>query len=867
MSGGRARIDGRELELVPGETLLDAAARLGIEIPTVCHIPGHPPDGGCRVCLVEVEGARRPLAACHTPVRDGMDVRTSTPALEALRSSVRALADVGRPSGPREVRHPYLRFDPQRCVICRKCLHVCEDVQGQFVFDVAGRGSQTRLIFGSEDRFATSPCTSCGACVEVCPTGALEDVDGERASPEGELRTTRSTCGYCGVGCQVEIESDATTLRRIRGVANAAVNRGHLCAKGRYAHGWRESPDRLTQPLLRKDGKLVPVRWDEAIAFAARRLDEIHLAHGADSLAVLTSSRSTNEAAYLLQKLFRSRFRTNNVDCCARVCHASTAHALGLATGTGASSACYDDIELARLIVVIGANPTEAHPVIGARILQAVRRGARLVVFDPRRTDLAAIADVFVQLRPGTNVPLLNALAQILISRGRIDRAYLAERTRGFAELVEQVQRTRVADAAALCAVPEHEILAVARELEDAGPTLFVSGLGTSELTQGTGSVLALCNLALLTGSVGRPGAGLMPLRGQNNVQGNADMGGMPDRFTGYQPLDDPAVRENLEALWGALPPAKPGKTIPEMLDAARSGALRGMWIQGEDIAQSDPNQHHVEAALARLDFLVIQELFPSETQAFAHLVLPAASVFEQEGTFTNAERRIQRVRAAASPPGDARPDWKVVIDVANALGCGWSYPTPADVMDEIARAAPKLWGGVSYARLEPDGLQWPCPEPGHPGSTRVHVNGFARGYAALTPVEYVPSPEDCVEGYPYVLNTGRVLQQYNVGTMTRRTPNAELAPEDELEIHPDDATRERIDDGDRIGLESRWGKLHARVRISTRVRPGTLFLSFHYPETHTNRVTGPWHDPLSHCPEYKVTSVRLVFETEQPRR
>ena len=860
MSAARARIDGRELTLVPGETVLEAAARLGIAIPTVCHLPGLPPDGGCRVCLVEVEGAARPLAACHTPARAGMEIRTSTPSLESLRAQVRALADAGRPSGPSETSHPYLRFDPERCITCRRCLHVCEDVQGQFVYDIGGRGSETRLIFGSDERFATSPCTACGACVEVCPTGALYDRDGEREPAAGAARTTRSTCGYCGVGCQVEIESDASGVRRIHGVASAAVNRGHLCAKGRYAHGWRESPERLTRPLLRRGDRLVPVGWDEAIAFTARRLEEIRGAHGADALAALTSSRSTNEAAYLLQKLFRSRLRTNNVDCCARVCHASTAHALRLATGTGAATACYDDIERAKLIVLLGANPTEAHPVLGARLLQAVRRGARLVVIDPRRIELAALANVFLQLRPGTNVPLLNALAERLIADGRIDRAYLASRTEGFAELSRFLSRARVAEAANICGVGEREIELAARELADAGPTLFVSGLGASELTQGTGSVLALCNLALLTGSIGRPGAGLLPLRGQNNVQGNADMGGMPEAFTGYQALGDPEVRDRLERLWGGLPPSTtPGKTIPEMLDAARRGELRGLWIQGEDIAQSDPNQRRVEEALSRLDFLVIQELFPSETQRFAHLVLPAASVFEQEGTFTNAERRIQRVRAVASPPGDARPDWVVIRDVANALGCGWSYPTPSAVMDEIALVAPRLWGGVAYPRLEPDGLQWPCPEPGHPGTARLHVDGFARGRASLACVEYAASPEGDVAGYPYVLSTGRVLQQYNVGTMTRRTPHAELAPCDELEIHPDDAAREHISDGDDVRLESRWGEAHARARISARVRPGTLFLSFHYPETHTNRVTGPWHDPLSHCPEYKVTAVRFL--------
>jgi formate dehydrogenase major subunit len=859
VSAGSLRIDGLVVPLVPGETLLEASARAGITIPTVCHVPGLEPDGGCRICLVEVDGAQRPLGACHTPASDGMVVRTSTPSLEALRNAVRALADAGRPSGEREESHPYLRFDPEACITCRRCLHVCEDVQGQFVFDVAGRGSETRLIFGADERFATSPCTSCGACVTVCPTGALSDVDRERGPVTGTLCRARSTCGYCGVGCQVEIEADAIGVRRIDGVERAAVNRGHLCAKGRYGHAWRESPDRLTQPLLRRNGRLEPVGWDDAIAFAARRLEEIRATHGPDALGVLTSSRSTNEAAYLLQKLFRSRLGTNNVDCCARVCHASTAHALRMATGTGAASACYDDIESARLIVVVGANPTEAHPVLGARIVQAVRRGARLVVIDPRRIELADRANVFLQLEPGTNVPLLNAFAARLIELDAIDRDYLAERTQGLDSLVTHLSRSSTPAAVRTCGLASRDFDAAVHELVDAGPTLFVSGLGTSELTQGTGSVLALCNLALITGSVGRTGAGLLPLRGQNNVQGNADMGGMPDAFTGYQALDDADARARLSRIWSALPPTTPGKTIPELLDAAVSGELRGLWIQGEDIAQSDPNQRHVEVALARLDFLVVQELFPSETQAFAHLVLPAASVFEQDGSFTNAERRLQRVRAVATPPGDARPDWTVIRDIANALGCGWDYPSWSDVLDEIARVSPALWGGVSESGLEPDGLQWPCPVPGHPGTKRLHVNGFARGRATLSCVDYVESPERSTVERPYVLNTGRVLQHYNVGTMTRRTPGAALAPADELEIHPEDAGRERISDGDEVRIESSWGQVCARARLSTRVRPGTLFLSFHHPGTHTNRITGSARDPLSDCPEYKLTAVRFV--------
>ncbi len=785
-----------------------------------------------------------------------MRVQTRTPRLERLRAAVQALTDAGRPhAAAAQDEHPLLRLDASLCVLCRRCLHVCEDVQGAFVYGVTGRGADARLALGSDDRFETSPCTSCGRCVEVCPTGALSDRDGP---PLSGTRMTRSTCGYCGVGCQVEIESDPRGVRRISGAYEASVNRGQLCAKGRYAHDWRESPDRLTRPLLRVNGRLEPVSWSEAISYAALRLAEIHAQSGPHALAALTSSRSTNEAAYLLQKLFRSRLGTNNVDCCARVCHASTAQALGEMLGVGAATACYADIELARLIVVVGANPTEAHPVLGARIRQAVRRGARLVVIDPRRIELAECADVFLQLRPGSNVALLNALGALLLARGSVDLGYVAQRCSGLPELSASLGAERIEEGARISGVPVERLHAAAEAIAAAGSTLFVSGLGTSELVQGTASVRALCNLALLTGSIGRPGAGLLPLRGQNNVQGNADMGASPDYFTGYAPLASAGARARLGELWGALPPASPGARLPALLESARRGELRALWVQGEDLAQSEPDEKRVMEALARLDFLVVQELFSSETLEFAHLVLPAAGWLEQEGTFTNAERRIQRVRAAARAPGEARPDWEVIRDVANALGCGWRYPTPDRVMDEIARAAPALFGGVSYERLSGDGLQWPCPDPEHRGTERLHEAGFAAGRARLAPVRFEASPEGGAADFPYRLITGRVLHQYNVGSMTRRSGARSLAPDDFLEIHPDDAAREGVGDGEKVLVESAWGSATVRARTSARVAPGTLFLSFHYPDTHANRLVGPRRDPDSDCPDYKQTAVRL---------
>jgi predicted molibdopterin-dependent oxidoreductase YjgC len=532
--------------------------------------------------------------------------------------------------------------------------------------------------------------------------------------------------------------------------------------------------------------------------------------------------------------------------------------ALDKVTGTGAASASFEDIESARCIVLAGANPTEAHPVIGARLKQAVLKGARLIVIDPRRVELADYADHHLQLRPGSNVALFNALAKVLVAEGLIDSNYLQERVEGFPEYCEFLQTLSIEAAATQAGVPSAKIYEAARIMGTLRPVLFVSGLGLSELTQGTASVMTLANIAMLTGSIGRSGAGMLPLRGQNNVQGAADMGCMPSRATGYQFLSDPEVRNRLQQVWGRVPPEQPGWTIPEMIDAAARGDLRALWIQGEDIAQSDPNQAHVIKALSRLDFLIVQEMFFSETARYAHLVLPAAGALEQEGTFTNGERRIQRVRPAVRPPGKARPDWSIICDVAVAMGASWHYPEPTDVMDEIARVAPHLFGGVSYGRLGPDGLQWPCPEPGHSGTARVHAERFVRGKGRMVDIDFTASPEQCSEDFPFMLVTGRILEHYNVGSMTRRTAQRELVGEDFLEIHPDDAAAKGLAAGDFVEIESRRSRTQVRVSLSHRVTPGTLFLAFHYPETHTNCLTSSYTDPESKCPEYKITAVRL---------
>lgn len=834
------KVDG--VEVPASGSLLDACRAAGAEVTSPCHHPLVEPAGHCRGCVVEADG--RLVAACTTPATDGVEVRTTSDILTTYRRDLSALS----PPGPDVVdtSHRYLRIDLRHCILCRLCVRACAEVQAQFVFAVEGRGADARIGWGG-GRFADSACVSCGLCVQVCPTDALTDVDRGAKALAGDTAAVRTTCSFCGVGCQLDVVAREEAVGWIDG-ADAAVNRGHLCAKGRYAHGWVRHPDRLDGPLLRRGDSLEPVSWEDALAavgtaFAARR----------GKLAALSSSRCTNEENYLVQKWFRAGLGTHNVDCCARVCHAPTATGMQRAFGTGAATNSLTDIALADVLLVAGSNATEAHPVTGARIVQAALAGAHLIVIDPRRTRLAQIADVHLQLRPGTNVALLNSLAAVLVEERFVDMDFVRTRTsgwEGFADFIAPYGPERMESVTGVCA---DTVRRAARLYGAAARGLAIHGLGLTEHFQGSESVMTLCNLALLTGNLGRPGVGINPLRGQNNVQGAADMGCQPNLMTGYADPDDPAVRAHFAEQWGRPVPTEPGLTLPRMYQAALRGDIRGLYILGEDVVQTDPTEGHTIAALNRLDILVVQELFLSETARLADVVLPGASFLEKDGTFTNGERRVQRVRKVLEPRG-ARADWEIIVDLMGATGYPQQYGSPAEIMDEIARVAPMKFGGVSYTRLDDDGLQWPVPEPGHPGTSILHTGATG---LRINHVPFVPSPSLAIPS-DMLLITGRVLEHYNSGSMTRRSGNVDLRPCDELEMHPKDAEKRGVATGDAVVVESSFGQAHAVVRVTDRVAPGTAFLPFHFPETHTNAVTTDVLDRLADCPEYKLTPVAI---------
>jgi formate dehydrogenase alpha subunit len=891
----KVTIDGRELEVAPGTNILKAARAAGIDIPSLCHDDRLEPFAGCRLCLVEVRGAKGPLAACATEVADGMVVTTETPELaddrrllldlllsdhrdecivcdEAGDCRLQELAwryGVAKTSFPGEQRTcepredtPFIAYDPGKCILCGRCVGICEQVQQCGVLDFAHRGFDTLVTTSFGRPMVETDCEFCGNCVSACPTGALQDKLSRHACRAWEVTPVRTVCPYCGCGCVIDLEVHEGRVVRVSSPVGVGPGEGNLCVKGRYAFQFIHHPDRLTQPLVRRGGELAPATWDEALDLVAGRLAALRDEHGPDALAGFASARCTNEENYLFQKLFRAVVGTNNVDHCARLCHASTVTGLRQSLGSGAMTNTLADLAEAEAILVVGSNTTEAHPIAALQIKKALRRGATLVVVDPRRVDIARRAHLHLQLRPGTNVAVLNGLMHVILAEGLADEAFIRERTEGFEALAGVLPAYTPELVEEISGVPADDLRAAARAFGGAARAAIVYAMGVTQHSHGTDHVLALSNLALLTGNVGRRGTGVNPLRGQNNVQGACDMGALPDVLPGYQPVDDAAVRERFAAAWGADLPAAPGLTVTEAFDAMLDGRLRGLWIMGENPLLSEPDQAHVEAGLRALDFLVVQDIFLTETARLADVVLPAASFAEKDGTFTNTERRVQRVRAAVAPPGEAWPDWRIVAAVARRLGAGegWDYAHPAEIMAEAAALTP-IYGGVTYERLEAgEELFWPCPSADHPGTPVLHVGRFTRGRGRFFPVHFEPPAEPADEEFPLTLTTGRMLEHYHTGTMTRRSEGlSELVPTGFVEIHPDDAARLGVADGEPVTVETRRGAITAPAWVTTRVRPGVVFVPFHFWEAPANRLTNTARDPLANIPELTVCACRVA--------
>jgi formate dehydrogenase major subunit len=894
-------IDGISVTAAVGTSVMRAAREAGIAVPKLCATDSLAAFGSCRLCLVEVEGRRGLPASCTTPVEAGMVVRTQSTQLARVRRNVMELyisdhpldcltcaangdcelQDMAGAVGLREVRYgyaganhldaepdhsnPYFSFDPAKCIVCSRCVRACEEVQGTFALTIDGRGFASTVSAGMDETFLASECVSCGACVQACPTATLiEKTVIEQGQPD---RVVKTTCAYCGVGCSFEAHLKGTDVVRMVPDQSGGANAGHSCVKGRFAWGYASHTDRVTAPLIR-DRITDPwreVTWDEAIAFAATRFRAIQGVHGRGSIGGISSSRCTNEEVFVVQKMVRAAFSNNNIDTCARVCHSPTGYGLKQTFGTSAGTQDFQSVESADVILLIGANPTDAHPVFASRMKRRLRAGARLIVADPRRIDLVRSAHVqadhHLQLRPGTNVALVNALAHVVVTEGLVAEEFVAERCdeasfqqwRAFIARPEQSPESTEA----ITGVPAAEVRAAARLYATAPNAAIYYGLGVTEHSQGSTMVMGIANLAMVAGQIGRDGVGVNPLRGQNNVQGACDMGSFPHELPGYRHISDAMVRGSFEAAWEVTLDAEPGFRIPNMLAAAVDGQFRGLYVQGEDLAQSDPDSRHVIAALSALDCLVVQDLFLNETARYAHVFLPGTAFLEKDGTFTNAERRINRVRPAM-PSKTGLAEWEVVCRLATAMGYPMHYPNAAAIMDEIAALTP-AFAGVSFAHLDRVGsVQWPCTVATPTGTPIMHAERFVRGRGRFMITQFVPTEERATRRYPLLLTTGRILSQYNVGTQTRRTANVTWHDRDVLEIHPSDAELRGILPDAAITLMSRKGEIVLTARISDRVPPGVVYTTFHHPELAANVVTTEHSDWATNCPEYKVTAVEV---------
>jgi formate dehydrogenase major subunit len=894
-------IDGATITVPEGTSIMRAAMELGTKIPKLCATDMLDAFGSCRLCLVEIEGRPGTPASCTTPAGNGMVVHTHTDRLKRLRKGVMELyisdhpldcltcsangdcelQDMAGAVGLREVRYgydgakhpnpgldesnPYFTYEPGKCIVCSRCVRACEEVQGTFALTIAGRGFDSVVSPGMQEPFFSSECVSCGACVQACPTATLNEKSViEIGTPEHSVVTT---CAYCGVGCSFKAEMRGDEVVRMVPYKDGKANRGHSCVKGRFAWGYANHKDRILKPMIREkiSDPWREVSWDEAIAHTASEFKRIQAKYGRGSIGGITSSRCTDEETFLVQKLVRATFGNNNVDTCARVCHSPTGYGLSTTFGTSAGTQDFDSVEQTDVVILIGANPTDAHPVFASRMKKRLRAGAKLIVIDPRRIDLVRTphveASYHLPLLPGTNVAILSALAHVIVTEGLVNEKFVRERCdwdefSDWAAFVSEPCNSPE-EVAKISGVPAELIRGAARLYATGGNGAIYYGLGVTEHSQGSTTVIAIANLAMATGNIGRPGVGVNPLRGQNNVQGSCDMGSFPHELSGYRHIANDATREMFEALWQKSLDKEPGLRIPNMLDAAVDGSFKGLYVQGEDILQSDPDTHHVAAGLAAMECVVVQDLFLNETANYAHVFLPGSTFLEKNGTFINAERRVQLVRKVMAPK-NGYEDWEITCLISEAMGYPMHYDHPSQIMDEIARLTP-TFAGVSFEKLEKLGsVQWPCNDKAPEGTPVMHIGRFVRGKGKFVITEYIATDEKTGPRFPLLLTTGRILTQYNVGAQTRRTENVVWHEEDRLEIHPHDAEQRGIRDGDWVKLASRAGETSLRALITERVAPGVVYTTFHHPNTQANVVTTEYSDWATNCPEYKVTAVQV---------
>jgi formate dehydrogenase alpha subunit len=898
-------INGQAVKVKKGITVLEAALGAGIYIPTLCYDPDLKPYGACRLCVVEIEGMRGLVSSCTTPATDGMVVHTETPRVNQARCITMKLIianhhgdcltctknqdcellkiarylgieqeDVGRLRKSTQIlpidrSHPAFDRDPNKCILCAKCVRACQEIACVGAIDLAFRGYEAKVATFGDKPIAESICKSCGECVTRCPTGAL--VPKWEKAPAKEVKTT---CPYCGVGCSLYLGVRDNRIVCVRGDPEGPANKGNLCVKGRFGYDFINHAERLTTPLIRTPGTargaghngrvheiFREATWDEALKLAAKRLLEFKQNYGSDSIAALSSAKCTNEDNYVMQKFARTVIGTNNIDHCARLCHASTVVGGIAAFGQGAMSNSYSDFEKTELLFVIGSNTTECHPIIGSIIKRRVKfGGAKLVVADPRSIELDEHATIGLHHKPGTDVALINGLMHIIIREGLEDKEFIRERTEGFDELRRLIEKYTPEAVEEITGVPRSDLETAAHLFGEAKRACILYGMGITQHTTGTDNVKSVANLLLLTGNMGREGTGFSPLRGQNNVQGACDMGALPNVYPGYQKVDDPAIKAKFETAWGCKLSDHPGVTVTEIADAILKGNIKGLYVMGENPMLSEPHLEHFRQALEKIELLIVQDIFLSETAWMADVVFPAAAFAEKDGTFTSTERRIQRVRQALMPPGEAKADWEIISTLAEGMGQPLGYQDAAQIMEEVASITP-IYGGIHFDRLDQGGLQWPCPDASHPGTPFLFRDGFARGRGKFHAIDHIPPAESISKGYPLILTTGRVLEHWHTGTMSRRSKVlTELNPNGVVEMHPSDATKLGLIEGDLIAVASKRGRVEAPVHITEKSPPGLVFMPFHWHEAAANVLTNDALDKVAKIPEFKVSAVNAVL-------